>query len=251
MSIPVSFQGCIESGCITHCAGHRVMVTGKLPFLHGICARHPDTTTIRSTHTDDLSLPQISVSAGRFYILPSMKDRCLIYVGQLCDDRFSVNFNTNNVFLQKLNYALIGYRDATTSINLIDFDKPQPLPFVSNHAILPPSAPKPIPSNILVNYVHEISTKRDLVLYLHRSACIPVPSTWIQAIDVGFFATCPGLTSALICKNLPKIIHTAKGHLCKEQKNLRSIKKTYIYHDGARRSWYSWCPIPSRPCQNF
>ena len=141
---------------------------------------------VRFTHTAYLPLPQLSLSACRVHILPVMKDFCLISFGKLCDDRFSFNFNTNNVFLKKGNDFLTAYRDATPGIYLIYYDKPQPLPPISNHSIPPPPTPSPSLYNTLANSMHKMSTKRDLFLYLHQATCSPFPSTWIQYIDAGF-----------------------------------------------------------------
>jgi hypothetical protein len=69
-----------------------------------------------------------------------------------------------------------------------------------------------------------MTTKRDLIIYLHRAAFSPVVSTWTKAIDAGFFTTWPGLTSDLVRKHLPKSLATAKGHLKQSPKNLRSTK---------------------------
>ena len=70
-----------------------------------------------------------------------MEDLCLIYGIQLLDDGFEVNFNSNNVFLRKLNYVLTGYSNDTTGLYLIEFDKPQTLPSLSKHATLTPATP--------------------------------------------------------------------------------------------------------------
>ena len=69
-----------------------------------------------------------------------------------------------------------------------------------------------------------MSTKADLVQYLHRCAFSPVMHTWTKAINAGFFATWPGLTSKLVLKHLPKSIATAKGHLQQDRQNIRSTK---------------------------
>ena len=53
----------------------------------------------------------------------------------------------------------------------------------------------------------------------------PVPETWIAAIDAGFFATWPGLTSTLIKKHLTKRIETSLGHMLTDRSNVRSTKK--------------------------
>ena len=156
-----------------------------------------------------------------------MKDCCLISTRQLCDEGFSVNFNTNNVFLQKVNGFITSYSDATTGIYLLYFDHPQPLPSISNYDLLPPPKPSPSTSNTLAKSVHGMSTKRGLVVYLHQDAWIPVPSTYIQEIEAGIYATGPGLTPALVCKNPPKRIHAAKGNICQEQKKPHSKNKNH------------------------
>ena len=71
-----------------------------------------------------------------------------------------------------------------------------------------------------------MSTKSDLVRYLHRAAFSPVISTLIKAIDAGYYTTCPGLTSKIVRKHLPKALATAQGHLHQQRQNNRSIKIT-------------------------
>ena len=107
--------------------------------------------------------------------LPAMKYLCLIYIGQLCEDVFAVKFYTGNIFLRKVKHVPIGYRYATTGLNLIDFDHPQPPPSVANQSALALSTPSPTPSNTCALSVYEIKTKRRLLSYLHRGAWISAP----------------------------------------------------------------------------
>ena len=67
--------------------------------------------------------------------------------------------------------------------------------------------------SLFYNNVHTLSTKSDIMQYLHRAAFSPVVSSWTTAITAGFFPTWPGLTAALVRKHLTKSIATAKGHL--------------------------------------
>ena len=170
-------------------------------------------------------LPTPTLALFIYTICPHLipvRDLCLISVGKLCEDGFAVNFYTRNVFLRKVKQVPIGYRYATTGLNLIYFDNPQPFPPVANHSALALSTPSPSPSNIYADSVNEMTTKNDLVLYLHRSEWIPVPSTLIKAIYACVYAIWPGLTASLVRKHLPKTIYTSKGHLHQEQKNLLS-----------------------------
>ena len=69
-----------------------------------------------------------------------------------------------------------------------------------------------------------MKTKADLVQYLHRCVFNPVVHTWTKAIDAGYLATWPGLTSELVRKHLPKLLATAKGHMKQDRQNIRSTK---------------------------
>lgn len=79
-------------------------------------------------------------------------------------------------------------------------------------------------SSTQANSVCEMKKKKDVVQLLSGAMWNPVPETWIQAIDAGFFATWPGLTSALVRKHLPPSIETTKGHMRADHSNVRSTK---------------------------
>ena len=70
-----------------------------------------------------------------------------------------------------------------------------------------------------------MTTKADLVQYLHHSNFSPMVSTWTEVIDSELFDTWPGLASDLVCKHLLKYLSTTKGNLRQDQKNVRYTKK--------------------------
>ena len=82
----------IVTGYTVHSCGDRVLVTDKTPVLKGICVGQPNGTMMRSSHTVLLHTLQLSLAAQHTHILQDMKDRCIMSVGQLCDDRFAVKF---------------------------------------------------------------------------------------------------------------------------------------------------------------
>ena len=53
-------------------------------------------------------------------------------------------------------------------------------------------------------------------------------STWIQAIEKGFYATWPGLTVQAVRRHLPKSIITTTGHLDQQRKNKQSTKEKVV-----------------------
>ena len=69
-----------------------------------------------------------------------------------------------------------------------------------------------------------LRTKPDLAKYHHLSCWSPVLTTWCNAINAGYFATFPGLTTKFVRKHLPKSITTTKGHMKKAKKNLHSTQ---------------------------
>ena len=62
---------------------------------------------MRSTHISYYPLPNLFLSVRRVHILPPIKDICLIYVGQLCEDVLAVNFDTNIFFYKRGNISLL------------------------------------------------------------------------------------------------------------------------------------------------
>ncbi len=76
------------------------------------------------------------------------------------------------------------------------------------------------------NSVYELVKQGDIVKYLHQACGSPVKSTWLKAIEAGYFTTWPGLTTDLVKKHLPKALASAKGHLRQERQGLRSTQKT-------------------------
>ena len=58
--------------------------------------------------------------------------------------------------------------------------------------------------------------------YLHAAAFSPVTSTWLKAIERGFFQSWPVLNAKTVRNYLPKSPATSKGYLDQTRKNARS-----------------------------
>ena len=73
-----------------------------------------------------------------------------------------------------------------------------------------PSSPASGPSTVThaANSAYSMTTKRNIVQYLHCAAFSPVVSTWKKSIDTGYFATWPRLTYKLVRKHLPLYLST-------------------------------------------
>jgi hypothetical protein len=56
----------------------------------------------------------------------------------------------------------------------------------------------------LANSIYEMTSKTDLVTYLHKCGFSPTTSAWLKAIKSGFFTAWPGLNEQIInntCQN--------------------------------------------------
>ena len=84
-------------------------------------------------------------------------------------------------------------------------------------------------------------THTDLAEYLHASCFAPVKSTFLKAINKGFFKTWPGLSQKLVKKHLHPSTYTAKGHLAQTRQHLQSTKippptQTSTYLDNIKKN---------------
>jgi hypothetical protein len=68
------------------------------------------------------------------------------------------------------------------------------------------------------------------IRYLHAAAGFPTKSTWLQAINAGFYATWPMLTTKNVSKHFPESEETQKGHMkqvrssvCKTNRKVRFV----------------------------
>ena len=137
-------------------------------------------------------------------------------IGQLCDSKFIAVFTDNQVVIAyNNNIVLTGPRDHTTGLWVL----PSVTTMKATGAI-------GLERALTANNVYEHSTKRDLILYLHRCCFSPATKTWRAAINAGFFATWPGLSPILLL-HLPKSEATILGHLHQQRQNIQSTKRKH------------------------
>ena len=158
---------------------------------------------MQATHNALLPPPQLSLAAHRANISPVLQNRAVISIGQLCNDGFSATFSKDHLTLVKQDITITGERNVRNGLYYIDLapcSQPTARNALSLHTSYAQSA-------------YKISTKSDLVRYLHQASSSPVISTWTAAIDAGYYTTWPGITSQLVQKYLPRALATAQGHL--------------------------------------
>ena len=210
----------LDSGCTGHFLKIDSHCTERRPTSDGIRVKLPNGSIIRATHTALLDMPQLPLAARQAHIFPDLHNSALVSISQFCDNNFEARFTKLQVqILDGHRVILTGQRDPCTGLWHI------PLQMSPTSPTPTPSTDTPSPS---ANNIHELRTKQNIVQYLHQAAGSPVPSTWIKAIDSGFFTTWPGLTSDLVKKHLPKSLATAKGHLRQERQGLRSTQPSPV-----------------------
>ena len=195
----------LDSGCTGHFLKIDSHCTERRPTSDGIRVKLPNGSIIRATHTALLDMPHLPLAARQAHIFPDLHNSALVSISQFCDNNFEARFTKLQVqILDGPKVILTGQRDPSTGLWHI--------PLQSSTSIIPTPTPSsdPVPTttpstNLIApsaNNVHELQRKRDIVQYLHQAAGSPVQSTWIKAIDAGFFTTWPGLTSKLVIVKL-------------------------------------------------
>ncbi|KAL7465746.1 hypothetical protein ACHAXS_006063 [Conticribra weissflogii] len=178
----------------------------------------PDGNTIYSTHTCSLDIDWLPEEATEAHIVPDLAHTSLISIRQLCDNGCTVIYNNEacKVFYkEKLVWK--GSREPKTGLWELPLNPQHPsqptTTTTSNHN-----------KQHYANNAYTITTKADLIKYLHQCAFSPTISTWIKAINNNQFPTWPGLTAAAVQRHLPESPATDKGHLKQLRQNIRSTK---------------------------
>ena len=174
-----------HSGCTSHFLGANTTCTNKLATTYGILFGLPDGANMQATHTALLPFPQLSLAALRANSFPALQNQALISIGKLFGDGFSATFSKYHLTLVKQDITITGKRNTINGLYYIDL-APCSQPTVQNTLSL---------HTAYAHSAYKISTKSDLVRYLHHAAFSPVISTWTSAIDAGYCTTWPGLTS--------------------------------------------------------
>ena len=79
------------------------------------------------------------------------------------------------------------------------------------------------------NNAYQMSSKEELIKYLHQCLLCPPKSTLLKAIRNNQLATWPGLTAEAVEKYLPTSCpSTDNGHMKRQQKGIRSTKQKMV-----------------------
>ena len=156
--------------------------TTKPPITVGL----PNGDLLQSTtQACQLSLPQLPDKAREAHIIPGLTHSSLVSIGKLCDEGCEATFNKKEVHIIKDNEIILtGQRDLHTGLWRI------PLTDATTNNI--PKAP----ASLQCHNAYQTNKIPELIQFLHATAFSPVPTTWIRAIQRGFFQSWPGLTTS-------------------------------------------------------
>ena len=134
---------------------------------------------MQASHTCDLDIEHLPVEVTAAHIFPNMQNKCLISLGVFADNGYNIHLTETHIYithLQDASKSLMGYRDAVSKMWTVDVtNKPNT------------TLPRVQANRLQANNVYEYRKKKDIITYLHKAAFSPVKSTWIKAINAGFF----------------------------------------------------------------
>ena len=207
----------VDSGCTTHTfpADNTNLDLNPIPAKLATNCHLPNGNIMTQSHISNLPIEDMPASAKLIKVYAEHAYKPLLSLGQLADAGYRISGDQKILHLQHPHHKpLYARRCQSSGMYILNLKHP--------HVLSP--APTTNLDVFLANNVHAMSTKTDLAIYYHRTLYSPVPSTLIQAIQKGFFATWPGLTAELISKHLPKSINTAKGHMKLQRQHVRSTQ---------------------------
>ena len=146
----------VNSGCTSHFIVTTTPCNNNSSTSNGILVGLPNGSSIRAPHTALLPFPQLNFGTRQSNIFPTLGERNLISISQLCYHGFSALLPAKDVSLVSPTATLKGTRNTTTGLYYMD------LQCVNQ----PPATPIPLPS-LFSNNVRTLSAKSDIVQYLH------------------------------------------------------------------------------------
>ena len=160
----------------------------------------PNGTVITSHQQAQLNFSNLSESASRAHVLPTLKHN-LLSIGQLCDNGMTALFSKNTVVIQKEGKTIIqGQRNHSNGLWTT-----------------------PLPTHTC-NMTYMSQNIKNMTKFMYAALCSPSISTLTKAIKSNLLQSWPGLTIENVNKYLTNSDASLKGHMDRVRQNLRSTK---------------------------
>jgi hypothetical protein len=181
-----------------------------------------DGTVITITHTGNLRIPNIPLSARQAHVSPHLVSHSLLSISQLCAHGCKAIFTDTTVTITFDNTVITTGTRSTATGGLWTLTPIPPSTTSINH--LPNNAVKSsVNAMFHTTLAHDTITNR--IAFYHATCYSPVLSTWCAAIDDGHFTRWSGLTSAAVKKHLPASMAMHQGHLDQTRMNARTTQR--------------------------
>ena len=168
-----------------------------------------------SSASATLPIPQLPPAATTGYIIPGL-NKSLISVTKLCAAGCTVLFREDECVVKfKGNEVLRGKKHDKNGLWYIPLlSTNQGANFVIQRD-----------DKYFAGGIHQSTSMEETIKFLHQCLFSPTVDTMCKAIDNGQLVGFPHITSKLVKKYLPLSTATAKGHLNRTRKGLRSTTK--------------------------
>ena len=207
-------QAILDSGCTKHYVPPDTILEKESESK--VTVRIPDARQLHAKTCGIIpTLKTLPTKATIAHKLPNLTHP-LLSIGQFCDNGCTAEFNKHHCKIKHNGKTIInGNRDHMSGLWKI--------PLVSSEG-----ETKYLPISEGANFAYnleQLTTKADIVMFLHLTMFSPVKSTWLRAIQRNHFVTWPGINTTTVAKYLTPTIATAKGHLDRKMKNIKSTQK--------------------------
>lgn len=222
-------EGILDSGASDHFILTNAPKTNVKTATHPIKVTQPDGTTNLSTHTCDLDLPELPIHARtNSHIIPGFANASLLSVRRLVDAGCRVIFDMHEARIwYKGRCIMSARRHPKTGLWV--------LPLANKPTQVQPTLPFELLSttstertNAVAHNAYTMRTKQQAMKYIHQCLFSPPIPTLLRAIENKQLQSFPHLSNTKdVRRHLPDAPATAKGHMKKPRKGIRSTRRNH------------------------
>jgi hypothetical protein len=184
----------------------------------------PNGEIVHSTHICDISILGLSMILTGHIVL-GLSEASLMGIRVLCKAGCKVFFTDTKCEVRYKNKVILnGIKDPTTDLWTLPIT-PMAINETGCHDLGKDQYNQKNPHPIAwAAFAHSVRTRANAVKFSHQSLCNPTISTLLKALKKGFLKGCPDLSKELVTQYLNPSPATAKGHMKRPKKRIRSTK---------------------------
>jgi hypothetical protein len=184
----------------------------------------PNGEIVHSTHICDISIPGLPMILTG-HIVPGLSMASLMGIRVPCKAGCKVIFTDMKCEVRFKNKVILnGIKDPTTDLWTLPIT-PTTINDTGSHELGKDQCYQknshPVDWSA---FAHSVRTRANAVKFSHQSLCNPTISNLMKALKRGFLNGCPNLSKELVTKYLSPSPATAKGHMKRPKKGIRSTR---------------------------